>query len=260
MEKAPLSPRTVRFGAFELDLATAELRKHGSRVRIQEQPFKVLAALLERPGEVVPREELVRLLWPDGTFVDFDRGLNAAVTRLRQALADSAENPRYVETLARRGYRFLSQVETVSSSTPAEVDAGSRRLKISSVHRNWWIALASAVLLLLIVTMALVIPRKQRETRFEQITRDPGLATDPAVSPDGKLLAYASDRGAQNLNVWVRQLAPGGKAVQLTHEDSDAHQPWFSPDGTTIVYRSERDGGGLYVIPSIGGEPKRIVA
>src|SRR4051812_1168076 len=103
-----LSRKPVRFGDFEVDLAAGELRKHGLRVRLQEQPFQVLTALLECAGEVVSREELGRRLWPDGTFVDFDHGLNAAVTRLRQALSDSAESPRYVETVARRGYRFIA--------------------------------------------------------------------------------------------------------------------------------------------------------
>src|SRR4051812_47425114 len=92
------SPGLVRFGAFEVDLVAAELRKQGLRLRLQEQPFQVLAALLENPGQVIPREDLIRRLWPDGTVVDFDRGLNAAVTRLRQVLSDSAETPRYVET------------------------------------------------------------------------------------------------------------------------------------------------------------------
>ena len=87
-------------------MSAAELRKHGVRLRLQEQPFQVLAALLENPGEVVTREDLIRRLWPDGTVVDFDRGLNAAVTRLRQALSDSAEAPRYVETVARQGISF----------------------------------------------------------------------------------------------------------------------------------------------------------
>jgi len=101
------SRKLLRFGAFDVDLDAGELRKQGLRLRLQEQPFQVLTALLERPGEVVTREELVRRLWPDGTFVDFDRGLNAAVTRLRQALSDSADAPKYVETVARRGYRFI---------------------------------------------------------------------------------------------------------------------------------------------------------
>src|ERR1700693_3330718 len=107
-----LSKGAVRFGVFEVDLASAELRKQGLRVRLQEQPFQVLAALLDHPGEVVTREDLIRRLWADGTMVDFDRGLNAAVTRLRQALADSADVPRYVETVARRGYRFIGSVES----------------------------------------------------------------------------------------------------------------------------------------------------
>ncbi|HYI96232.1 MAG TPA: winged helix-turn-helix domain-containing protein, partial [Bryobacteraceae bacterium] len=110
------SRKLVRFGAFEVDLGTGELRKHGLQLRLQEQPFQILMALIERPGEVVTREELVRLLWPDGTFVDFDRGLNAAVTRLRQALSDSAESPRYIDTVARRGYRLIASVSTESRS------------------------------------------------------------------------------------------------------------------------------------------------
>src|SRR5436190_21692727 len=112
------SKNTLRFGVFEVDLATAELRKQGLRLRLQEQPFQVLAALLENPGEVVSREDLIHRLWADGTVVDFDRGLNAAVTRLRQVLSDSAETPRYVETVSRRGYRFVAQVETGSIAEP----------------------------------------------------------------------------------------------------------------------------------------------
>jgi DNA-binding winged helix-turn-helix (wHTH) protein len=128
--------KPLRFGAFEVDLGAGELRKHGLRLRLQEQPFQVLVALLQRPGEVVTREELVRLLWPEGTFVDFDRGLNAAVTRLRQALSDSAEAPRYVETVARRGYRFIAPVNSEAEIAAPPV-----------IARNWsvwiWPAVAS---------------------------------------------------------------------------------------------------------------------
>ena len=96
--RSGISPKTVRFGVFEIDYTNIELRKYGVRLRIQQQPFHILAALLDHPGEVVTREELIARLWPDGTTVDFDRGLNAAVTRLRQVLSDSAESPKYVET------------------------------------------------------------------------------------------------------------------------------------------------------------------
>src|SRR5712692_3096795 len=97
--------RTLRFGAFEVDLAAGELRKHGIKIKLQEQPFQILALLLEHAGEVVTREDLRARLWPADTFVDFDNSLNAAISKLRQALRDTAEKPRFVETLARRGYR-----------------------------------------------------------------------------------------------------------------------------------------------------------
>jgi len=99
-----------RFGVFELDIRSGELRKHGVRVRLQEQPVCVLGMLLERPGEVVSREEIQRKLWPADTFVDFDHGLNKAINKIRDALGDSAQSPRFVETVARRGYRFLAEV------------------------------------------------------------------------------------------------------------------------------------------------------
>jgi TolB-like protein/DNA-binding winged helix-turn-helix (wHTH) protein len=107
----------LRFGTFELDLRAGELRKHGLRIRLQEQPFQILAMLLEQPGEIVTREELRKRLWPADTFVDFDHGLNKAISKIREALGDSAESPRFVETVARRGYRFLAEVK-IADTTP----------------------------------------------------------------------------------------------------------------------------------------------
>ena len=103
----------VHFGVFEADLRTGELRKNGRKINVQEQPFQVLAMLLERPGEMIPREELQKRLWPEQTFVDFDTGLNKAIMKIREALDDSAETPRFVETLPRRGYRFIAPVQPV---------------------------------------------------------------------------------------------------------------------------------------------------
>lgn len=111
------SGRIVGFGVFELDLAAGELRKNGAKLRLQEQPFRVLALLLERTGEVVTREEMRQKVWPADTFVDFDHSLNTAVNKLRETLGDSASNPRYIETLARRGYRFIAPVQTEAPST-----------------------------------------------------------------------------------------------------------------------------------------------
>lgn len=119
--KAPV--RAVRFGAFEVDLQAQELRRRGVRVKLQDKPFQILALLLERAGEVVTRQALRQKLWPPDTFVVFDRSLNTAVNKLRQVLGDSAENPRFVETLSRRGYRFVAPVETRSSSAPRPVQS-----------------------------------------------------------------------------------------------------------------------------------------
>ena len=105
--------RSIRFGVFEVDLQSGELRKQGIRVRLQDQPFQILVLMLDKPGEVVTRDEIRHRLWPDGTFVDFEHSLNAAIKRLRAALGDSAENPRFVETLHRRGYRFIAPVNGI---------------------------------------------------------------------------------------------------------------------------------------------------
>jgi TolB-like protein len=111
MEQPRSSNPIVRFGAFELDDDTGELRREGIRVRLQEQPLQILQILLEHPGKVVTREELKQRIWPSDTFVDFDHGINNAIKRLREALADTAETPRYIETLPRRGYRFIGKIE-----------------------------------------------------------------------------------------------------------------------------------------------------
>ena len=117
MKQAAQPFRRFKFGVFEADLRTGELTKLGKRVRLQEQPFQLLAMLLEKPGELVIREELRERLWPK-TIVDFDHGLNKAISKVREALGDSAENPRFIETVASRGYRFLADVAVVQGGQP----------------------------------------------------------------------------------------------------------------------------------------------
>ena len=114
--------RRARFDAFEVDMRSGEVRKHGIRLKLHGQPFQVLSLLLEHPGDVVTREELRQKLWPVDTFVDFDTGLNGAVKKLRDALCDSAEEPRYIETLPRRGYRFIAQVENGDLPAPVPIE------------------------------------------------------------------------------------------------------------------------------------------
>jgi len=116
--------RQYRFGLFEADAATGELRRQGIRIKINAQPFQVLCLLLERPGELLTRDEIARDLWPDGTFVDYEHGVNSAINRIREALGDSAANPRFVETLARRGYRFVAPVERIGGERDENADSG----------------------------------------------------------------------------------------------------------------------------------------
>lgn len=151
----------IRFSSFEVDVRAGELRKHGHRIRLQDQPFRVLQILLEHPGEVVTREELQHQIWPSDTFVDFDRGLNNAVKRLREALADSAEQPRYIETIPKRGYRFIAPVtangngvnEERAAAPPTEVAKHAEKQVFGSrgLHKAIYAIAAATVLLLLLL-------------------------------------------------------------------------------------------------------------
>src|SRR5216684_3737718 len=156
--EVPARFRRVRFGVFEIDLHAGELLKNGLKIKLQEQPFQILTMLLSRPGEVVTREELRQKLWPTDTFVDFDVGLNTIIKRLRDTLGDSAESPRYVETLPRRGYRFIAPVEEASASSGPVLIAEERGAGTTEPPRkpwrlgtSWIGALALAGLLALLV-------------------------------------------------------------------------------------------------------------
>jgi TolB-like protein/DNA-binding winged helix-turn-helix (wHTH) protein/Tfp pilus assembly protein PilF len=168
------STRIVRFGVFEVDLKACELRKHGFRIKLAEQPFQVLAFLLERPGEIVTREELRDRLWPGDTFVDFDHGLNNAVMRVREVLLDSSEHPRYVETVPRRGYRFVAPVEETSvpppvpatielvggSTSPASAASKPALAHTISEHPNvprWFTSRLAAAIAIVVVGLAALL-------------------------------------------------------------------------------------------------------
>src|SRR6266705_645544 len=131
MSETRFAEAMVCFDVFQVDLRAGELRKEGRRVKLQEQPFRVLFLLLERAGEVVTREELREKLWPADTFVDFDHGLNSAVARLLEALRDSAEKPRFIETIAKRGYRFIAPLR---SAAPAAAAPSTNPAEQSSVR------------------------------------------------------------------------------------------------------------------------------
>ena len=153
----PSTARVFRFGVFELDVQSGELRRHGLKIRLPDQSFQILRILLDRPGEVVTREELQQRLWTSDTFVDFDDGLNSAIRKLRDALDDSAENPRFVETLPRRGYRFIASVTPATLDQLPEPGAGDTATADAWL-RTKWIA-GGLVLVVTIAMLALVYER-----------------------------------------------------------------------------------------------------
>jgi DNA-binding winged helix-turn-helix (wHTH) protein len=190
------SSRTVRFSTFEVNLQTGELRQRGQKVKLQEQPLQVLAALLERPGELVSREELRSKLWPADTFVDFDHGLNAAIKRLRDALGESADAPVFIETLARRGYRFIAPVNGSAAQSAIEIAPTPERRSFLLTHRLA-IAFLSLIVIAVLVWALRPHPSRHKEVAERKLTTNSSEngVTSAAVSPDGKYLAYSDNTG-----------------------------------------------------------------
>ena len=242
--------RFIRFGVFEVNLLSGELRKSGVKVKFGGQPFQVLTILLEQHGEVVTREELQKRLWPD-TFVDVDHNLNTAINKIREALGDTAESPRFVETLPRRGYRFVAPVDThISSLLPSG--------KTPAQQRSWILRRSIPVVMILLLAAVggfflrrIKSPALPTQRTLTRLTFDDGLQIDASWSPDGRFLAYSSDRGGK-FDIWVQQVS-GGDPVLITKGPGHHWQPDWSHDGRYIAYRSENDEGGLYIVPALGG-------
>ena len=255
------SPGLLIFGPFEVNSQTSELRKSGIRVRLSGQPFRILLLLLEHPGDLVTRDQLREQLWNEGTFVDFEGGLNAAINKLRRALSDSAENPRYIETVPARGYRFVGRLEHRGSAVvPFPARSVPREHERRGRGRWLWVAATVAG-----VAVAFVLGWRFHDTpdvapswKLSQLTTDAGLSGKPALPADGKLIAYSSDRGLESRrDLYVKQVA-GGEPIRLTFDGAGNTTPDFSPDGARIVFRSNRDGGGIYEIPAFGGEARLL--
>lgn len=277
--------RVFRFGPFELSEREGELRKSGVRIKLQEQPFRVLMELAANSGKLVSREDLRQKLWPVDTFVDFDVGLNSAIRKLRQALNDDADSPRYIETLAKRGYRFVAPVADsaaapqptskdsllgASVSLPSDGTSSATREEIQHKLRRWYWVLAACALALVIYG-AFVTWRRANTTpslvNEQRITANPPEApvTSAVVSPDGKFVAYADTTG-----VYIRHIDTGEtRALQLPNGFNAAPTAWF-PDGTHLLLGTGEAyyGHGLTgtaVTPSVwkvsilGGSPQEFI-
>ena len=249
VSSSDLPGSAVRFGEFIADLEAGELHRNGTKIKLQGQPFEILTLLLKRPGRVVTREELRQRLWSNDTFVDFEHGLNAAVNRLREALTDSADEPHYIETVPRRGYRLIMPIEPLVEVTQRARDkSGWRSRTVTLAVLSMIVVIASAVFL---STNGRNTSTRSMQRTLTRLTFDEGVQTGATWSPDGHFLAYSSNRGGK-FDIWVQQLS-GGDPVQITRGPGNNWQPDWSPDGKYIVYRAENGGGGLYIVPALGG-------
>jgi Tol biopolymer transport system component/DNA-binding winged helix-turn-helix (wHTH) protein len=255
----PTLPHRIRFADFEADLVAGELRKDGlpEKILLQHQPLAILRALVAQPGEMVSREELIQLLWNGNTNVDFDPSLNKAVNRLRESLGDSAEAPRYIETLSRRGYRFIGKIELLPTST-----SGTNR------SRAWRkIAACSVVGAACVLAAAFayhrIRPPVDAAARMPvPFTAYPGIELWPTFSPDGSQIAFVwnGDPGseAKGYDLYVKVIG-NENLLRLTHYPSETLYPAWSPDGTQIAFnRISGADTGLYVVPALGGSERKL--
>jgi Tol biopolymer transport system component/DNA-binding winged helix-turn-helix (wHTH) protein len=262
-------PTAVRFGNFEVSPHSQELSKNGVRLKVSGQAIQVLLILLEVPGRIVAREELQQKLWPGASFGDFDHGLNAAVNRLRDVLSDSATEPKFIETVPRRGYRFIGQTVEVAgpdSEPPIPVAPGPE-ITGNWLFRSHRLRFSSAVgLLALFVVgsyLALRDTKSPQEMRVAPFTTFPGFEGSPTFSPDGNQIAftwYPGDRVSTAFggDLYVKQIG-NEQAVQLTHHEAEFLIPAWSPDGRNIAFgMTEKDGSGIYLIPALGGRERRL--
>jgi DNA-binding winged helix-turn-helix (wHTH) protein/WD40 repeat protein len=255
--------RVMQFGVFEVDLQTGELRKSGSKIKLQEQPFQILALLLERPGKAITREELRQRLWPADTFVDFDHSLNSAVKKLRQALGDDSDNPRFVETLPRRGYRFIVPVKgEVPSSDQLAEEVPPTRPKNRGRHLYSGLVVLGAVIVI-VGALALwkMVPRTPgapKVLRFIQLTNDGQAKFGPMATDGSRIYFNEVLPGPRNLIVQVS--TKGGEAVPLSVPLKQPRVLDLSREGTELLVANDEGNrlSSLWVQPVAGGSPRRV--
>ncbi len=252
---------TVRFGVFDADFRTQELRKQGVRVKLPQQSFQILQMLLEQPGELVTRDQLRQALWPGDTFVDFDHGVNNSIKRIRDALGDSAESPRYIETLPRLGYRFIGSIDGKPEvPSPAPIPPSRHRWRLFTV-----LALSG----LLAATLTIYFLRKlvwrspSPMLTIIPFTTFPGFEIGPSFSPDGNQIVFAwfGYEKEYQFDLYIKQVGQE-RVVQLTHHPATFLGSAWSPDGRFIAFMRYVDGdpgaSGIFVISPLGGSERKL--
>ena len=272
-----VDPRAIRFGPFVVKLDSEELFRGEVRIRIPGQSFQILAMLVAKPGVLVTREEMQQKLWSSDTFVDFDHGLSSAVKRLRESIGDSADNPHYIETLPKRGYRFIGTIERERSDDASVVERSPLQSAAVSAAKadaesqrpvRWTIlgaVLAAAALVgavLFVVKTHRTASETPRISTAVPFTSLPGLAVAPAFSPDGSRIAFAwsgkTNSGAPRFDLYVKAFG-GEEILQLTHHPSEWICSAWSPDGTQVAFhRRAGADSGVYVVSALGGPERKL--
>jgi Tol biopolymer transport system component/DNA-binding winged helix-turn-helix (wHTH) protein len=279
--------QTIRFDDFEADLRAEELTRAGRKVRLAQQSFWVLAMLLERPGQLVTRQELRARLWPRGTLVEHDQGLNTAVNRLREVLKDSVETPRFIETLPKRGYRFIAPIERTPAPAPevavaaaretvtgqvtvADADARPPVVEGTPLRRKVLLAAALGLSIACIAVGLAIRFTRNSSTRpmsgrhVTVLTSLPGQEIAPTFSPDGSHIAFAWNGGVEagsQFDLYVKSFG-SERLLRLTHQPAQWITPAWSPDGSRIAFVRviENQTPGIFLIPALGGSERSIVS
>src|SRR5215475_5889592 len=282
------------FGPFRVDTVKYVLTREGEVVPLNLKAFEILLALIQHRGQVLEKNELLQRVWPD-TVVE-ENNLARNISALRKALDEQPNEHQYILTVPGRGYRFVARVKEVNGASedfialpangsnakasafhavngaavaaePSQYDAPgeSEALNGKIVPHKRWVIIALAALAALataVLAVALISRKSQddppapQQRKLWQLTFDPGLESEPSWSPDGRMIAYSSDRSG-NFDIWVRPVGEGDP-VRVTTSEAHDWQPDWAPEGNRLVFRSERDGGGLFVTPVLGGKERKV--